>query len=215
MIGQQAGEVEIRTTLFISELTDQEWKTGDISPIKSRKLRDIVAITQGVFSKTESPLWVQTVLGRIIMQMNRWRITNFMLSRRIINDAREEFSKGNYKGVHTERLSKMILFWMIGMYTAYQLGKAGNKKAAQIAQSMAQVIDGTLALFTQGDLERMVTDNPTYAFMKKVFFSAQSISKYLHIPGAKKPGKIRIQQGIEETYVAPLETVKDIIDGLQ
>ncbi len=214
MIGQQAGEVEIRTTLFISELTDQEWKTGDISSIKSRKLRDIVAITQGVFSKTESPLWVQTVLGRTIMQMNRWRITDAMLLRRIVNGAKEEWSQGNFKGQNSYRLGKALFFYALGMYASYELAKAGFKKAGQIAQSMAEVINSLISLISQGDLSRMITDNPTLSVMKEFFFTAQALAKYLHVPGAQKPNKIRIQHGIEDTYMAPVQTTKDLIDSL-
>ena len=214
MIGQQAGEVEIRTTLFISELTDQEWKTGDISEIKSRKLRDTIAITQGIFSKTESPLWVQTVLGRTIMQMNRWRITDAMLLRRIVNGAKEEWSQGNYKGQNTFRFAKAFLFYGIGMYVGYQLARAGYKKASQMAQSMAEVINSLISLISQGDLSRMITDNPTLSVMKEFFFSAQALAKYLHVPGAQNPNKIKIQQGIEDTYMAPVQTTKELIDSL-
>jgi hypothetical protein len=214
MIGQQAGEVEIRTTLFISELTDQEWKTGDISPIKSRKLRDAVAITQGVFSKTESPLWVQTVLGRTIMQMNRWRITNAMLLRRIVNGAKEEWGQGNYKGQNSQRLSKALFFYAIGMYASYELGKAGFKKAAKIAQSMAEVVNSLISLISQGDLKQMLTDNPMLSIINKLLFTGQAVTKYLHVPGAQKPSKIKIQQGIEDTYMAPVQTTKDLIDSL-
>ncbi|RJO64156.1 MAG: hypothetical protein C4540_04560 [Candidatus Omnitrophota bacterium] len=215
MIGQQAGEVEIRTCLFVSELTDQEWETENISPVKSRKLRDVVAITQGVFSKTESPLWVQTILGRTIMQMNRWRITDAMLLRRIVNGAKEEWSQGNYKGKDSQRLSKAIFFYALGMYLSYEASKAGLKKASQIAQSMAEVINSLISLISQGDLSRMITDNPTLSVMNEFFFTVQAVVKYLRVPGARKPSKIKIQQGIEETYIAPLNTINDIIEELQ
>jgi hypothetical protein len=215
VIGQQAGEVEIRTCMFVSELTDQEWETGNISPVKSRKLRDDIAITQGIFSKTESPLWVQTALGRMIMQMNRWRITDAMMLRRIVNGAKEEWKQGNYKGQDSQRLSKALLFYAIGMYVSYELGKAGLKKAAQIAQSMSEVVNSLISLISQGDLMKMITDNPTLSVIKEFFFTMQNLAKYLHVPGAQKPSKIKIQQGIEETYIAPLDTVKDIIDELQ
>jgi hypothetical protein len=215
MIGQKVGEVEIRTSLFISELTDQEWETESISPVKSRKLRDVVAITQGVFSKTETPLWAQTILGRMIMQMNRWRITNFMLSRRIINDAKEEYKKGNYKGIHTDRLVKMLLFYGIFMILSYELRKAGFKKLADIAKSGAEVINGTISLITEGDLIKMITDNPTLSDIKKIFFSIQAIAAYIKVPGAQKPKEYQIQQGIEKTYIAPLDTVKDLIESLE
>jgi hypothetical protein len=215
MIGQKAGEIEIRTCMFTSELTDQEWETGEISPERSRKLRDSIAITQGVFSKTDSPLWVQTVLGRTIMQMNRWRITDAMLLRRIVNDAREEWSQDNFKGKGTQRLSKALIFYAIGMYASYELGKAGLKKAAQIAQSMAEVVNGLVSLISQGDLKRMISDNPTLSVIKDFLFTAQDIAKHIYVPGAQKPKKIEIQQGIEDTYIAPVETIKDTLDTLE
>lgn len=43
----------------------------------------------------------------------------------------------------------------------------------------------------------------------------QNLAKYIHVPGAQKPSKIKIQQGIEETYIAPLDTVKDLIDAIE
>lgn len=215
MISQQAGEIEIRTCLFISELTDREWQTGEISPVRSRKLRDIIAITQGIFSKTESPLWVQTVLGRTIMQMNRWRITDAMLLRRIVNGAKEEWSQGDFKGQNTQRLSKAIFFYAIGMYASYELAKAGFKKLAQMAQSIAEVVNSLISLISQGDLKQMITDNPTLSVMKELLFSAQQIAHYIHVPGSQKPKSFQTQQGIEETYIAPLDTVKDILDDIQ
>lgn len=215
MIGQRAGEIEIRTTMFVSELTDEEWETEEISPARSRELRDNIAITQGVFSKTESPLWVQTILGRIIMQMNRWRITNAMLLRRIVNDAKEDWKQGNFRGKNTDRFTKAIIFYAIGMYVSYELGKAGFKKAAQIAQSMAEVVNSLISLISQGDLKKMLSDNPTLSVIKEFLFTAQEISKFIRVPGAQKPREIEFEQGIEDTYIAPLETMQDIIEELQ
>ena len=215
MIGQKAGEVEIRTSMFVGELTDEEWESGEISPKRSRELRDNVAITQGIFSKTESPLWLQTTLGRVIMQMNRWRITNAMLLRRIVNGSKEEWKRGDYKGQNSQRLMKALFFYTIGMYASYELGKAGLKKASQIAQAMAETVNGMISLISQGDLKKMITDNPTLSVIKEFLFTAQSLAKYIHIPGAKKPKKVEFQQGIEETYIAPLNTIEDIIEGLE
>lgn len=215
MIGQKAGEIEIRTSMFISELSDEEWKTGKLSPSKIALRKNDIAITQGIFSKTESPLWVQTVPGRTIMQMNRWRITDAMLLRRIVNGAKEEWGHGNYKGKNTKRLIKAIFFYILGMYTSYELAKAGFKKAAQVAQSMAEVVNSLISLISQGDLKKMITDNPTLSVLKEFFFSAQNFAKYIHVPGAQKAREIEFQEGIEDTYIAPLETIKDILDEIE
>lgn len=58
-------------------------------------------------------------------------------------------------------------------------------------------------------------NNPTLSMMKEFFFTAQSLAKYLHVPGAQKPSKIKILQGVEETYIAPLNTLNELIDELQ
>ena len=215
MMGQKLGEFEIRTCMFVGELTDQEWETGEISTGRVRALNDPIAITQGKFSKVETPLWVQTTIGRAIFQMNRWRITDFMMARRIINDAKREYKKGNFKGEHTDRLIKMLLFFGIGMYLRWELGKRGYKKAAQVVQSMAEVINSTLSLITQGDLKQMITDNPTLTVLNEILFSVQALTNYIHIPGAEKPRKIEIQEGIEETYIAPVETIEDILETFE
>lgn len=215
LIGQRAGEVEIRTSMMLAEMTEAEWIAGKIVPENIRKIKDNIAITQGVFSKTESPLWVQTVLGRMIMQMNRWRITDFFLFRRIVNDVRREFKKGNYKGPHVDRFVRMIAIWAIAMYAAHQLRMAGYKKLSQVVQSMGEIINGTMALFTQGDLKRMITDNPTLSTIKEVLFSIQDITRTMHVPGAEKPRELEFQQGIEDTYVVPFETIQDILEEFE
>jgi hypothetical protein len=138
-----------------------------------------------------------------------------MLLRRIVNGAKEEWSQGNYKGQDTFRLAKALLFYSIGMYIGYELKKAGIKIGAQIAQSMAEVVNSLISLISQGDLKRMITDNPTLTVMKEILFSAQQLADYIHVPGAQKPQEFQTQQGIEETYIAPLNTVKEIIDELQ
>jgi hypothetical protein len=215
MAGQRGGEIEIRTSMFISELTDEEWETGEISSTRIQELRDNISITQGIFSKTESPLWVQTVLGRVIMQMNRWRITDGMLLRRILTGAKEEWDQKNYKGRNTTRFAKALFFYIIGMYASYELSKAGYRKAAQIAQSMAEVINSLISLISQGDLKQMLTDNPTLSIIKEFLFTAQAIARYIHTPGARKPRELEFQQGIEETYIVPLNTIKDLLDEIE
>ena len=57
MSQQRAGEWEIRGSIFVGELTPEEWASGEISTERVRGIKDIIAITQGVFSKIDSPLW--------------------------------------------------------------------------------------------------------------------------------------------------------------
>ncbi len=197
MIGQRVGEFEIRTSLFVSGLTSEEFATGKISIEKVRKIKDEIAITQGIFSKTDSPLWLQTWYGRLIMQMNRWRITNVMLLRRLVKDR-------NYKG-----LSKAFILYGIGMYLSYELGKAGYKKAAQVAQSMAEEINSIITFFPS--IVNAITDNPTYQVLKEFSFTIQELANYIGVPSAQEPRKVEFQKGIEETWISPIERPKELM----
>uniref|UniRef100_A0A6H1ZN54 Uncharacterized protein n=1 Tax=viral metagenome TaxID=1070528 RepID=A0A6H1ZN54_9ZZZZ len=198
MIGQRGGEYEIRVSLFASELTQEEFMSGEITPERIRQIKDIIAITQGIFSKTDSPLWLQTWYGRLFMQMNRWRITNVMLLRRLIKEK-------NYKG-----LSKAFILYGIGMYLSYELGKAGHKRAKVVAQSMAEAINSVITLITLKPITDALTDNPTFSVLKEITYSIQELANYIRVPGIEKPRGLEFQQGIEETWIAPVERTKEL-----
>ena len=198
MIGQRGGEYEIRVSLFASELTQKEFMSGEITPERIRQIKDIIAITQGIFSKTDSPLWLQTWYGRLFMQMNRWRITNVMLLRRLIKEK-------NYKG-----LSKAFILYGIGMYLSYELGKAGHKRAKVVAQSMAEAINSVITLITLKPITDALTDNPTFSVLKEITYSIQELANYIRVPGIEKPRGLEFQQGIEETWIAPVERTKEL-----
>jgi hypothetical protein len=202
MVGQRVGEYEIRTSLFVSELTLREWQTKIISPERIRELKDKIAITQGIFSKIDSPLWLQTWYGRLFLQMNRWRVTNFMLLRRLIKEK-------NYKG-----LTKAFILWGTGMYLANEFAKAGYKQASQIAQSMAEEINSNIQLITLTPIVKTLTDNPTWSVLKEIAFSIEELASYIKIPSIKKPSKIEFRKGIEETYIAPIVRPKQLLDAL-
>jgi len=211
MIGQKGGEFEIRSSIFASMLTEKEWKSGKIAPENLQKIKDTVSITQGVFSAVDSPLLLQTWYGRMFFQMNRWRITNTMLVRRITIDAAKDIKAGKYKTQNTSRLGKMLVAYGTGMYISNELRKAGYRKAGDVARNIAQTIDGVTSLVTEGDLVRMFTENPTLQTLKEVGNSIQDFAHYLHVPGAEKArGK-----GIEETYIAPVQGIEDIMKELQ
>src|SRR3990167_6876971 len=208
MIGQKVGEVEIRSSIFASMLTDKEWKTGEISSSKFNEIKDVIAKTQGIFTKWDSPLLLQTWYGRMFFQMNRWRITNGMLLKSIVSDAFTDMRSGNFKTQNVARLGKTLVAYGTGMYISYQFAQAGYRTASQVAKNMAQTIDGILSLFTEGDLIKMFTENPTLQLFKEFSNTIQNTATYIHAPGAEEArGK-----GIEDTYVAPVETTKDILE---
>ncbi len=213
LIGQKWGEYEIRATLFISELTDEEWKAGKIlNEEKIRQIKDEIAITQGIFSKTESPLWLQTWYGRLIMQMNRWSITDAMLVRRIILNAKEEIKQGKKFGVNMWRLIRMFFTYGVGMYFYYQLYKAGYKTMAKIVRSMAETLNNIIELITLKPIVEMIRDNPTIKDLASFAYTIQELTFYLSPAIFEKPKKIEVKKGIKETYIAPKETIEDVID---
>lgn len=211
MIGQRIGEIEIRSSIMAAMMTDAEWKAGEISKERINEMKDVVALTQGIFSKVDSPLLLQTWYGRMFFQMNRWRITNALLMRRVVADAAVDIKAGNYKTQNVNRLGKMIVAYGVGMYVANELYKAGFKKAGDVAKNMAQTVDGVASLFTEGDLKKIIKDNPTFQVLGEIFNTIQNTATYLHVPGAK-PAK---DKGIESTYIAPVTTAEDILKGIE
>jgi hypothetical protein len=211
MIGQKVGEIEIRSSIFASMLSDKEWQSGEISPEHFLEIKDVIAKTQGVFSKWDSPLLLQTWYGRMFFQMNRWRITNISLMHEITIDAVKDIKSGNYKTQNVSRLGKALTAYGAGMYISYQLALAGYKTASDVTKNMAQTINGIFSLFSEGELSKMVSENPTFQDLKELSNTMQNTAKYLHVPGAKKSkGK-----GIEDTYIAPVDTTKDILESIE
>jgi hypothetical protein len=214
MIGQRAGEYEIRSSIFVSMLSEAEWKSGKISPRKLTRINDVISKTQGMFSKVDSPLFLQTWYGRALMQMNRWRITNALLLRDISVAAARDVSMKKYNTVNTRRFGKMFLAYGIGMYYGNELRKGGFSAAADIVESMSQTVDGVVSLFSKGELVKMFAQNPTLQMFQEISNTIQNTAVYLKVPGAE-PAR---GKGIEETYIAPKETVEDallFVDELQ
>jgi len=211
-IYQRAGEWEIRGSMMAGELTEEEWNSGKISTERIREIKDLIAITQGVFTKVDSPLWVQTWYGRMFMQMNRWRVTNINLIRRIGPAAVKEVRAGNYTGKNAQRLLKALVLYGIGMWLAWELRKAGYKQSAKIAQSMAEGFNSIVELFTTPVILDMFTQNPTLSFMGEMFFSMQELSALLKIPGVEAPRSIDFNKGIEDTFISPIQRTKELVE---
>jgi len=216
LIHQKLGEIEIRTCLFVSELTPEEWNTEIISPARYRKFKNDIAKTQSIFSRAESPLFAQTWYGRMILQMIRWRITNAMLLRRTIMDAVNAKKTGDQAGFKKAMriISYEFIIWGIAEYLSFQLFRAGLAKWAKVAESAGQVVQNMIEIFTLGPIVDAITDNPVLSTMKELAYSIQAIANYLRIPGIEEPSNIEINKGIEETYIAPLKGIQSAIDNI-
>lgn len=212
MAGQKFGEYEIRGSLFASELTEEEWKSGALlSPERQRELKNVVAITQGIFSKIDSPLWTQHWYGRMLMQMNRWRITNTMMTRRIVMGAAEEVKNGEYLGKNMQRALRLVPMYLAGMYLSYEATKAGYKNGANFAKAMGENLNSIIELITLKPVTDAIMNNPTFQVLGQISYSMLEIADYLGIPGVAKPQPLQFNRGIEDTYIAPVENVKQMV----
>jgi len=211
LIMQKAGEFEIRGGILAGEMTAEEWKAGKLSTKRVREIKDLIAVTQGVFTKVDSPLWLQTSFGRLFMQMNRWRITNANLLRRLTVGSYNEIKTGKKLGKNTRALSKAFIMYGIGMYIAYELGRMGHKRAMRVAQSIAETINSVIELITLKPITDAITNNPTFSILKELTFSIQELANYIHVPGAEEPRSLEFLKGIEETYIAPIERTKEVL----
>lgn len=198
-------EYELRGSYFLGELTDQEWKTGSITPKRFREILDGIAITQGIYTKVDSPLFVQTTIGRSIMQFGRWRITNAMLLRRIAKGARAEWKQGNFTGENTRKFFKMMITTTVGMYLAYEAGKAGNKAAQQIAKAAAELLLSVLNPI--GTVYEAIAENPVLQTLGSIAYTAQQLASYITFGLIEEPSQIEIQGGIDKLYFSFLKTL--------
>jgi hypothetical protein len=211
MIGQKAGEIEIRSSLLASMLSKEEWNSGVISKESLAEINNVIAKTQGTFSSIDSPLVLQTWYGRMFFQMNRWRITNAMLLREVSMNALKDVKQGNFNTQNVSRFGKMITAYGVGMYVSSQLYNLGYNTAGDVTRNMAQTIDGTISLFSKGELMKMFNDNPTLQVLSEISNTIQEAAYYYYVPGAD-PAR---GNGIEDTYIAPVQSMEDILESVQ
>lgn len=199
--GMELAEYEIRGSYLLGEMTEAEWRAGTLSTARFRQILDDVAITQGVYSKVDSPLFAQTVIGRSIIQFGRWKITNGFLVRRVLKGAKKEWATGNFNGTNGRRLLKMMATFITGTYLAYEAGKAGWKQGKKIAEAGTELFN--LVLNMPEEISNMIFQNPSFQNIDQVLFSGQQLLSYI---SGEKPRPIRFRSGIGDLYFSALKT---------
>ena len=207
--GMEIAEYEIRGTFFVGELTDAEWKQAlagslELSDKRFREILDGIAITQGIYTKVDSPLFVQTWYGRAMIQFGRWRITNAMLLRRISNGAMAEYKVGNYKGPNTRKVLKMLVSTGLMMYLSWELGKRGHKEAKKVALAGTELIKNIYEIFPPKVLYDVMSHNPSIETLGSFVFTIDTLLSYI---GFEEPYPIEIKKTLPEMYVAGLKTL--------
>jgi regulator of sigma D len=158
-----------------------------------------MAITQGIYTPADSPLFVQTSFGRMLMQFGRWKITNSMLVRRIVDGTYQEFKQKNYNGPNLHRLIKMFAVYAIGTYLTYEAGKAGYKTAKKVLSASTELF-GTVANIIPNVLDVVTGNNPTQESLRALYFSYQELVAYIGLGAA--PMGVKVQKGLEDSYIA-------------
>ena len=209
--GMEFGEYEIRGSYLLGEMTEEEWnkvvqeKSDVLTRERFRKSLNGIAITQGIYTKIDSPLFVQTWYGRMMMQFGRWRITNAMLVRRITKGAVKEVKKGMYGGPNMRRVIRMIIMYGIMMYMGWELGKRGYDKGKKIAQAGAELINNIFGIISGKMLYDAFARNPTIQIFGDFVYTVEMLAHYIGV--ADKPYPIEIKRTIDQVYIAALATL--------
>jgi hypothetical protein len=200
----EAGEYEMRGSYLLGQMTKEEWKTGTLTPERFREILDGIAITQGLYTKTDSPLFVQTALGRSVMQFGRWKITNSLLVRRIGKGMIDEVKAGQYNGKNTRRFLKILITTGIGMYLSYEAGKAGYKNAKKFAEASAELVLTMVDLVTGALIYDALANNPALETLGSFVYTMQSLASYITFGIIEEPRQIEFKQGITDIYFSIL-----------
>jgi hypothetical protein len=221
--GMEFGEYEIRGSFLLGEMTDLEWKHGELGVTgvtvdgnaiideglaikRFRSILDNIAKTQGVYSRVDSPLALQTTIGRSVFQFGRWKITNVQLVRNLVAQSVKDIRAGDVNSKNTRSLLKMVILIAFWTFVAWKLAQAGYKTASKMAKAGTELINLFLNPFEE--LKTLLTENPLMGKLSEIAFShAELISL---ISGGDKPSAISFNSGIESTFLAGLETLKDI-----
>jgi len=195
----KAGEYEMRGSMFLGELTKAEWKTGEIAPQRFRKILDDIGMTQGIYTKVDSPLFTQGVVGRSIMQFSRWKLTNALLARKLLKGAKKEWKSGSPVGPNTRSLLKMMTIFSTGTYLMFEAEKAGYKEAAKYLQPTTELV-GVFKEALGGGMMDMVMENPAIQTGDMAFYSLQNLLSYTGL--WEPPEKVRYRRGLEDAYWA-------------
>lgn len=206
--GMEIGEYEIRGSYLLGELTKEEWdnvikgKKEPLTPERFRKILDSIAITQGIYTKTDSPLFAQTWMGRALLQFGRWKITNLFLARRIAKQAAREIKAKNYTGPGTKRMLKLVFLNGLALYLMAAAAKRGNEEARKYAKAAAELIGVIYDLVSGKAIYEAITNNPTISILGDYVYTFETFASSLGL--AEKPYPIKIKRTLDEIYISAL-----------
>ena len=203
----QSAEYEIRGSFFLGSLTSEEWKTGKITTERFREILDGIAISQGLYTPTDSPLFVQTVVGRAAIQFGRWKITNSLLVRRLVKGAKTEISEGEKLGPNTRKLIQILIITGLGMYLEYEFAKMGWKIAERGARASSELFLTIVDILTAKTIYETLTRNPFLDSLSAFTFSMQSLAHYISGGIIDEPRTIEFNRGIEDLYISAFNQI--------
>ena len=135
-----------------------------------------------------------------------------MYARRILPLAVKEAQAGNFKGPNMTRLMKILILAGIALPIQYQIAKAGYRQASAAVRSIAQMVDNIIETLTMKWVVQSITDNPTLSMFKDTVHTIQDFSHFLLPWVVDEPRDLEFNEAIQDTYIAPVETAKDVVD---
>lgn len=206
----KVAEIEMRTSFLLGEMTKAEWITGKVSSERYRQIQDGIAITQGIYTKIDSPLVTQTAMGRMALQYGRWKLTNSLLVRRIAKGMNAEIKAGNFKGKNTRRMLKMLATNSMFLYMSWQLGLAGYETAQKLAKAGSELMGTIFSIVTGESIYQAIAENPSFQDLDSLVYSAQELASYISGGLIEEPRKIKFRKGVTEKFSGTEQLFEDL-----
>lgn len=201
-IGMQGGEYLIRGSVALGQISKEEWLSGDVSDESFVKIVDTLAKTQGVYTKTQSPLFTQTITGRTMVQFMRWVFTNLALTRRVAIGARQEWKNGIKGGPNTRRAIRLFVISSMALVLGQMFAAAGWDLGKKLARAASELINTIISILTLQTFRDML-NNPTTQAMDALSYTI--ILQASQILGTAEPYPIEIKKQIWEQWISAID----------
>jgi len=170
------GEYLIRTPLVLSMLTPEEWETEKLTIKRVVELKDVIDMTQRVFTKERAELMMKNPIIRSLMMLGRWTSTDtqyitFQLSEILRNRGNDSESKYRRTKAYG-RLFRIMQVATLGFYIIAVLGDKAPKwiiKSVQALTEMLTSIITYLGKFVNWDENPFIQSYQSWKYMAETF----------------------------------------------
>jgi len=118
-IFMQMGEFQMRGSAALSVISENEFRSGELSSETRAKIRRQIARTQGLFGPAQAPLITQTTVGRPFAMFKHWMINEMELWHSFVRESaksikeRPDLYKNPVKNPGMRRILKYVLVGIV------------------------------------------------------------------------------------------------------